>query len=222
MTIYDDEFDDKYVDMQSEYEAELIENALNEIQSEKVKDYYGTFGDSIEKRIKTLVKESENLLSQNFYGPSLIVSVTCIEVIIRFFLIEPLVKGAFFSDEWADLLTKKIVSNRSSDDKSILPGILTKWKLDINRYKLSNNQQLWPIFINTINKKRNNFLHKGETVFEVDAKLALECANKFLQIVHQISLVFGFTLSVTGEWCSIKNKSDSHYLHKYTPNDPFV
>ena len=51
------EFYDDYVDLQSEYEAELIENALKEIQSERVRDYYGTFG-----RLKNFFNESKNEL----------------------------------------------------------------------------------------------------------------------------------------------------------------
>jgi len=219
------EFEDEYFDYQSEYEAELIENALKDISSENIQFYYGTYGDSIEERVKTLIKDSEKLLLQNFYGPSLAVSAICIEVIIRFFLIRPLVQSAFLSDEWADLLTNKITSGNSYENRDILPSILKQWNIDINKFLLSNKNQLWTTIKGKENwsviKRRNHFMHNGEIISKDEAELALECTEKMLQIVYQISEKFGFTLDVTGKWCEIKNKSEPPYSQNYKPFDAF-
>jgi len=219
MNKFDDEFID--YDYQSEYEAELIENALKDISSENIQFYFGTYGDSIDERVNTLLKDSKKLLLQNFYGPSLAVSTTCVEIIIRFFLIKPLVQSAFLSDEWADLLTKKITSGNSNKDREMLPSILKQWDLNINKYLLSNKEQLWSTIKGKVIKRRNSFVHNGDNVVEKDAEIALECAEKMLQIVHQIFEKFGFSLDIAGKWCKIKNESNPYYSTTYKPLNAF-
>ena len=210
------EFDDEFIDYdyQSEYELDL----LKKISKENIQEYYGTYGDSIDERVNKLIKDSNKLLLHNFYGPSLSVSAICIEVIIRYFLIKPLVQSAFLSDEWADLLTKKITSGNSNKDREILPSILKQWNLDINKYLLSNKKQLWATIKNIVIKRRNCFIHNGDDIVEREAEIALECAENLLQIVHQILEKLGFTIDIEGKWSIIKKNSGTYF---YKQQDAF-
>lgn len=203
---YDDYAYDEY--MRDEYECDLIENALKELSYENVQFFLGTYGDAIEKRISVLLNDSERLLNYNFHGPSLVLSATSIEIIIRFFLIRPLVQGAFLSDEWADLLSARIIKGKPFKDTELLPLILNNWDVDIYSYKLSNEKLLWETIKSKVFMKRNLFVHQGEFVNYDESNIALECAVTLLNIVKEISKKFGFTLNTTGKWSEIKNGTD--------------
>ncbi len=207
--------DDYYWDLayeeygRAEYESKLIEDALRDISYENVRYYLGTYGDSIEARINRIVKESESLIEQNYYAPSLVLSTTAIEIIIRFFIIRPLLQGAFLSEDWASLLSGRIAYGKTSKDREIVPLILKLCDIDIDKYNLSDNRTLWDTIFKNVIIKRNFFVHKGEPVDKEVALLAMECVKKMLGIVFEISDKYGFTLGLTGKWSAIKEGYDS-------------
>lgn len=216
-----DKYYNDYEYMRDEYERDLVENALKELSYENIRSFLGTYGDAIEERISVLLNDSERLLNHNFYGPSLVLSASSIEIIIRFFLIRPLIQGAFLSDEWADLLSERIINGQPLRDRKLLPLILNNWGVDIYSYNLSNGKRLWKTIQSNILRKRNLFVHQGEFVNYDESNTALQCAV----ILFDIAKKFGFTLDTTGRWSEIKNgtddMSDGVFSKSFKPSSPF-
>lgn len=154
-----DKFD--YFDMQAEYEAELIDKAIAELPTENIRWYLATNGDAIEGRVNSTTKEAESLLSSGYFGPSLIFAVTSIEIVLRFFVLRPIVHGAFLSDEWAQILLERVVSGRTYKDRKLLQKIVKHWSIALERITLSTGRGLWSTLINEIWPNRNNVVHKA-------------------------------------------------------------
>jgi len=91
-------------------------------------------------------------------------SCTAIEVTIRYFILKPLVQGVFLSDEWAEVLTKRIVSGKADRDREILPSILRFYELDINNIRLPSGEPVWQVLKGRIWDARNNYVHRGDPV----------------------------------------------------------
>lgn len=209
-----------------EYEQEaameaFIEESLKNISEDNVRSYLGTFGDAIEERVRECLRQAKELLDLNHYGPALTLSATAIEIVIRFLLLRPLVQGAFLSDEWAEILAKRIATGRSAEDRELLPAILRQWGVDITSIKLSGKIGLWET-IHDLWKKRNNFVHFGEIITEPVAISGIECVNVILnKVVYPISMKLGFTLETTGKWCEIHRKTDyGSYSTSFKPKNP--
>jgi hypothetical protein len=136
---YVDDYDD-YIDVS--YDS-VIEELIEGISKDNMQSYLGTYGDAVEERINTCLSLAEKLYKLNYYGSSITVSVTAIEIIIRFMLLRPLIQGAFLSDEWAGILTDRIATGRTAKDKELLPSVVKQLGIDIITVKLRNGQKLW-------------------------------------------------------------------------------
>lgn len=110
-----------YLAAQSEYEADLIDNAIAELAVENIRMYLTTYGDAIDERVSSAKEEAEQLLKAGHNGPALTVAVTAIEIILRFFVLRPIVHGAFLSEEWAQILLDRVVSGKTFNDRELLP-----------------------------------------------------------------------------------------------------
>lgn len=213
-------FKDDYSYYQEEAALEaFIKDSLKDISEDNIRAYLGTYGDAIEGRVKECIRQSEELYRRNYYGQSLTGSLTAIEIIIRFLLLRPLVQGAFLSDEWAEILSKRIATGRSAEDRELLPAILKQWGIDIETIQLTNKKGLWDS-IHKMWKRRNDFVHSGEHIDESEASLGIECAGVILnQVVYPVAARLGFTLDVTGKWHKIRKEnadviSESGYISK--------
>ena len=128
-----------------------------------------------------------------------------VEITIRYLLLRPLVQGAFLSDEWAKILTSRVVNGRSKEDRGLLPNVLRRWGIEITQIRLAGGASLWQTVVETVCRKRNEFVHCADTVTEKDASLALDCARALLaQVVYPLSMRLGFTLGTTGKWHQIR------------------
>jgi len=150
----------------------FLENELQRLAEEPVFLYLASFGDEIEMRVNRCLAQAQALCKSGYYGASLTRAVTGIEITIRFFLVQPLLQGAFLSDDWAYLLSKKIFANRIAEDRKLLPAILRNWKIDITNVKLSDGSQAWEQFVSKILPHRDNYVHKADDTPEEDALLA--------------------------------------------------
>lgn len=218
MSVEDDRY---YYEQEAAMEA-FLEESLRNISEENVRWYLGTYGDAIEERVKECLRQAKELHDQKYYGPSIILSTTANEIIIRYMLLRPLVQGAFLSDEWAEILSKRVATGRSSEDREILPAILKQWEIDITSIKLSNAASLWESILR-LWRKRNEFIHIGEPISYEDAQTAMECVETLLnEVVLPISINLGFTLKTTGKWCKIDRKTEyGSYGTSFTPKTPF-
>lgn len=203
--------------------AEFIENSVTEIAYDNVRIYLGTYGDAVEERVGQCILEAKKMIELEFWGPSLTLSITAIEITIRFMVLRPLMQGAFLSEEWAEILTKRIATGRSAEDRKLLPAILRQWGVDITTIKTKSNESLWQN-IKSLIQKRNDFVHSGEEIKEQEARKGLEAADTLVaEVIVPIAEKFGFSLSETGRWHKI-DKYDSEGGERHTsfkPLSPF-
>ena len=173
----------------------LIQKALKDISEEAIRSYLTDHGKEFGMRITSCITQAEGLIKLAHYGPSLVMSVAAIELIIRYLLIQPLSQGAFLSEEWASILSDKIASGRSADDRELLPAILMKWDIDITKRPISGKQQLlWETMHKLIWRKRNDFIHRALPVSKNESETALECAHTFISVVAEIAKILDVSI----------------------------
>jgi len=221
---YDDRYDDDYLDYAREaYEEELISTALQDMSVDRVKSYLGSYGDAIERRVRLCIEQAEELFSSGFSGSAITLAATASEIVIRFLLLRPLLEGAFLSDEWAEVLSKRVVTGRSSEDRNLLPAVLRHWGTDITEVQLSDGSRLWEAVVSTVWPKRNGFVHQGTPVTETAARTGIECAKALLQLAHDVGERLGFTLKTTAKWCEIRGSNErSSWYQSFDEKDPFT
>ena len=163
----------------------------------------------VELRVNKSIKMARMLLESRCYGPSIVSSVTAIELIIRHLLIRPLIQGALLPGEWAKILSERIISGRVANDRKILPSILRHWGIDITSMKTKKGENLWSKMISETWPKRNSYVHEASKVTEEEAANALEHASRFLEIVRNIGRKVG--LDGDGRWCNVKKFRESPF-----------
>ena len=207
---------------------EFLEEELRRISEEPVFSYLAVYGDAIEARVKRCLNQAQALSDSGYPGAALTRAASGIEVTIRFFLARPLVQGAFLSDEWAELLSQKLLRGRTAEDRELLPAILRNWKMDITSVKLSDGSQAWEQIVKKVWPRRNDYVHKADDTSNEDALLAIECLTILLaQVVDPIAVKLGFTREQTGCWSIVnaKNPAELPNLNpprKYPRQNPFV
>ncbi len=217
--------DDDYYEYQQEAALEkFLEEQLREIAEAPVFAYLSKYGDAIEERIRKCSDEAAALREAHFWGAALIRSAAAIELTIRFFLTRPLVQGAFLSDEWASLLSSKVLSGRTAEDRDLLPAILRNWGVDVTKVLLDDNSQMWEQILTRVWPSRNDYVHAGGTIEETDAILAAQCLDALLkQVVDPVAKRLGFTREQTGLWSVVISsiQPELNPPHRYERADPF-
>ena len=187
----------------------FIEDQLRHISETPVIYYLARYGDAIEERVQHCRTEACELASAGFHGAALVRLAAAIEITIRFFLARPLVQGAFLFDEWAVLLSSKMLNGRTAEDRELLPAILRNWNLDITQIKLTDGSQMWDRILKRVWPRRNDYVHAGDIGSESDARLAAECLDAMLtHVVSPIAIRLGFTREETGKWSVILSRFD--------------
>lgn len=103
------------------------------------------------------------------------------------------------SEEWAEILSKRIATGNSSEDRKLLPAILQQWSIDITTIKTKFNEPLWENIKNII-QTRHDFVHSGSEVTEQDANKGLKAADLLIaNVIYPIAEKIGFTLTETGK-----------------------
>jgi hypothetical protein len=207
---------------------EFLEEELRRISEEPVFSYLAVFGDAIEARVNRCLAQAQTLSDSGYPGAALTRAASGIEVTIRFFLARPLVQGAFLSDDWAELLSQKLLRGRTAEERELLPAILRNWKIDITSVKLSDGSQAWEQIIKKVWPRRNDYVHKADDASAEDALLAIECLTTLLdQVVDPLASKLGFTRTQTRCWSvvNVKNPPEFPNLNPpstYSRQDPFV
>ena len=220
-------YDDYHLYQQEAAMEEFLEEELRRIAEEPVFSYLAVYGDAIEARVKRCLTQAQSLNNSGYHGVALTRAASGIEVTIRFFLARPLVQGAFLSDDWADLLSRKLLRGRTAEDRELLPAILRNWKMDITNVKLSDGAQAWEMIVKRVWPRRNNYVHKADDTSAEDALLAMECLEVLLtQVVDPLASKLGFTREQTGCWSivNVKNPPEFPNLNPprtYPRQDPF-
>ena len=206
----------------------FLQEELRRIAEEPVFSYLAVYGDAIEARVKRCVDQARTLTDGGHHGAALVRAASGIEVTIRFFLARPLVQGAFLSDNWAELLSQKVLNSRTAEDRELLPAILRNWKIDITRVKLPDGSQAWEQIVRRVWPRRNDYVHKADDAAAEDALLAIECLTALLaQVVDPLATKLGFTREQTGCWSVVAAKNPPEYPNlnpptRYPQRDPFL
>jgi hypothetical protein len=201
-------------------QAEFIHETLKNISEDGVRNYLGTYGDAVDVRIDQCMKDARMLLTGGFFQSSVVSAVTAIELTIRFLLLRPLMQAAFMSEEWANLLTQRIASGRTTNDREILPQILSFHDVDLNEVKLPDGKPLWTTITSVVYSTRDKIVHRAEPVSEDDATLAVQCADQLRnKVVTPYAKKLGFTLETTKCWQRQKKLLSGA---RYNPRDPFT
>ena len=192
--------------------TEAVEEYLKGLQEGPVLDYLARNGDAIEQRVGECINRAEQLLAGGFPGAALASALTAIELTIRFFLVRPLLHGAFMSDEWADILVERIVASGARGptvDRELLPAILRNWRIDITALRTESGALVWHELQRPggLVDLRNKYVHQGEDVHPSVADLAVHCSTRLLRgVVDPLAERLGFTRAETGVWSIIKRK----------------
>jgi hypothetical protein len=218
---YDDWAYDQY--MAEVGHEEELRRAIDDISIDNASWYLGTFGDALEKRVRTLMDEAKVLDQSGHPGPSLILSVSALELVIRYFVLKPLVSGAFINDLWADLLVDKLVTGNAWKDRELLPLIACEWSIDLDNIVLNNGEKAWDLFKSRLVPRRNNFVHKGDPVAPEISLVAVECTNALFEgLLGSIARKFQLSWPESGAWHRVAQGvgAGQHYTD-YSPQDPF-
>ena len=169
--------DDWWDYARDDYEAGLVADALREQSLEAVRLYLATHGDAVDERIQQLLADSRGLYAADYFGPSLTHSATAAELIVRFLVLRPLIQGAFLSDEWAEILTRRVEQGRSADDRELLPAIARRWDIDLAAVRLADGSPVWEFLVKDLWPTRNRHVHAGERVPGYTAAQAIEAVD---------------------------------------------
>jgi hypothetical protein len=118
----DSPYEDEYFEETGR--QELIAQALKDVSEDGIRQYLGIHGDAIDKRLDNLLAQATYARQAGFPHFAVIGAVTAIELIARYMLFRPLLQGAFLSDNWAQLLTRRVTAGKSKEERDILPQIL--------------------------------------------------------------------------------------------------
>lgn len=185
-------------------EEQFWEDIPQDLHEGAVYSYLGSYGDAIDARVADLAMLSQALLTNKYFGPSIAVSVTGLEVMIHYFCVRPIVEGALLSELLASEVSRWILAARSADKRRMLVAILRPWGIELEKLTLPSGRLLWETILSVVIKKRDAFLHQGDPPSEEDAVLALQCLNSFRgEVVLRIATRLGFTLEKTGCWSRV-------------------
>jgi hypothetical protein len=222
--------DDRYEYEREAAEAEFWEKLPKQLHEQAVGSYLGAYGDAIEARVEGLATMARTLHESEFYGPSIAVSVTAIEIMIEYFCVRPMVEGAFVSEDWADCLADWVIRTRPPEQRKILVGILRIWSIDIEKILLEGKKPVWATIPSEVFRPRNHFVHSGEDVSKEQSKLGITCTELFQkEIVAKIAVRLGFTLAKTGCWAHVAGEGKDPLRpgivtgeRRFTPRSPFA
>ena len=196
-----------------------------DLHEDGVRDYLGFYGDAVESRASGLRTAAENLLAQKFFGPSIVVSVIALEVMIQYFCVRPIIGGALSSSLLAEEVAEQMFGARAYDQRKLLTALLKPWGVDLSQVLLEDGKALWDTYQNIVLKKRNAFVHRGDEVSENEAVLALGCCSAFKSgVVLKIADRLGFTIQRTGCWGRVEHGPQGASLgggSYYSAGDPF-
>jgi hypothetical protein len=197
---------------------EDIAAALKALSEDPIRDYLGRYGAAIDARLDNTLTMARYASQTGFPRYAVVGAVTAIELIIRYFLVRPLLQGAFLSDSWAKILAKRITNGRLAQERDLLPSMLEMYDIKIDDLKLADGSALWNTLLTKIVPRRNAILHDGENATADEGKVALECADILSsQVVSQIATKMGFDFKQNGCW----HEHISSEGFKYDPASPF-
>ncbi len=220
--------DDYYLYEMDAAMAQMEEDILQRASTDNTKSYLGRYGDAISERIIKCRADASALYESSFYSASLLLSVTGIELTIKYLLVLPLIQGALLPNPIAEVVGTKIGFGRSADDRKILPALLQPFEIDLEKAVLPSGKRLWNTIQKDVLEARNRSIHLGEDCPKETAAMAMDCLHALEeQIVFKLADKLGFSLLRTGcwsriEWGDPKDPTKSSGSTYFTLGTPFT
>lgn len=150
-------------------------------------------------KIKQAKKDAIEQVDSRNYNIALIVSCVALEIFVRQIIIKPLAHGAFYYEEWADLLANKIGSGNAGNDRDIFCKVLKTIKYDINSIIINGKSfsNCWK----HVADLRNKVMHDYFEISKVDAKMAITC----------VGILFDKVLPFLLDYYHIQEKAENIY-----------
>jgi hypothetical protein len=194
---------------------EQIAKALKDISEDGAREYLGTYGDAIDKRFDLVMAQAKYARQQGYPHFAILGAVTAIELATKHMLFRPLLQGAFLSDAWAQILTRRFTNARSDRERDILPQILEIHGVKIKGLPLSDKSLFWKALVDKVIRKRNLIAHEGEFATPAEADLAIECADVlWSKVVLEVGKKLGRKFDEGERWADLGEDG-------YEPKDPF-
>lgn len=124
-------------------ESEYLATLMDEQSRDSVRMYLAVYGDAIEARVRECLANARDLAANGQFGLSLIRSATASELIIGYLVVRPLVQGAFMLEQWAGILTDRIIHASRRNDRELLPPLVRQWGIDLDGLLLPAGSPLW-------------------------------------------------------------------------------
>lgn len=154
-------------------------------------------------KIKHAKKDAIEQADSRNYNIALILSCVSLEIFVRQIIIKPLAQGAFYYEEWADLLANKIGSGNAGNDREIFCKVLKTIKYDINSIII--NSKTFSDGWKHVADLRNKVMHDYIEITKVDAEMAIMC----------VEILFEKVLPFLLDYYHIREKSENIYEWYY-------
>ena len=214
---------DLYDDLQSDYEAKLIEEGISELSKDAVRSYLGQNGDAVVERVNEALADARNLYAGNKFGLAVVRASSAAELIVHYLVVQPLMQGAFLSDEWSGVLTRRITRGGRAADREVLPSIVTQWGIDLNALRTSDGEPIWEALVSKVWPERDRYVHRCDPVHGPSAALAIAAAQGLLdELVRPISHEFGLSWP-DSTWAElVQGLGGAMYSTTYSRSSPFT
>lgn len=201
-------------------ETEYIEDLLSERSRDSVRMYLAVYGDAIEKRVRECLADARDLLASGQHGLSLVRSATASELVIGYLVVRPLVRGAIMSEQWAAILTEKIIYASRRNDKELLPPLVKQLEIDLDAIVLPSGGRMWQRLVGKddgVWAGRDAFLHLSLPASEEMARTGIEAVEALLSgLAAPLAARFGLSWPET-TWAST---SFGSVIVAIEPKDP--
>ena len=164
-------YDDEYQALFEERILSDIDDMFKETTSFILKKHLNDYMTKILCAKEDARKQKE----QNNLKISLVLNVVSIEIFIRQLVIKPLAQGAFYYEEWAELLASKIGTGNAGKDREIISKVLKTINFDISKIKIEKID-----FIECfkyIADLRNKIMHEYIEVTMIDVEKSESCVK---------------------------------------------
>lgn len=146
---------------------------IDEFVSERMASYYKVHPDLHAAAVATL--EEARRLKNVSHSACLVFARAATEIALRDAILKPVVFGMVHEENTGSLIAELVVGNQQFT--KLLFAVLEDYGLDIkNKKRRGSSKTLWDE-MEGIQKLRNRVLHRGETVSEQDALLALKISE---------------------------------------------
>lgn len=193
--------DEFYDQISRELYPDHRDQAISEFTQERLKSFYIKSPLVMRTAVDSL-QQGKSLLSDNYFAPSLVSFMSAIELLLKATLLRPVVYGLVHHESLAEIIMKHALGQSGFDRyEDLLSDLfLSLANMDIKNVKRENSNKTLLAECKSLQKIRNDIIHKGETCQQDDAELALSVSVAvFEKIVRPMLYSLGLTVIERGE-----------------------